>query len=536
MRKIISLLIAMAIVFTLCGCRDTADNSSVQIVYEYETIYVDGTGSESQGSSDNADDNSAQDSDTGKTSSSSKPKGGWVVTPSGSTSSKDKVTGSSSGGSSTESETPPPNLTAEEKKLYKPTSVTITLYDAAKDTYGVTWNTEKKPFNPVIQVCEGSSFNAASAKEYSVNVGQYTTFTTDNREYNYYINKGIIDLSPKKTYTYRACDKAIGVVSNIGTISTKSATADSFSFVHVSDSQTYNSSNINPKDTGAHFRKTLTEISDLKPNFILHTGDMVEYSKYEGYWYNMIDYNWEYYMSIPFMPISGNHETTYRNGSNETFKHFHIKMPTQVDTKLGFFYTFDYCNARFIMLNTNRLSSNCLTDDQLVFLKSALKNNNKKWTIVAMHNPMYSVGSYGANTSKNQIAVALKNQLTELFYNSGVDLVLQGHDHQYFKSYPIKAVDTVDKSHEVRTIGGIKYDVNPKGTIYAMSGASGDQKRGVYDGISAEYKSMFERYENSGSRSYAEIQISGNRLTVNLRKVDTNRYVTNVWSYGIIKE
>jgi hypothetical protein len=153
-----------------------------------------------------------------------------------------------------------------------------------------------------------------------------------------------------------------------------------------------------------------------------------------------------------------------------------------------------------------------------------------------MHNPLYSTGSYGSNPSKNQIAVALKNQLTELFYTGGVDLVLQGHDHQYFKSYPIRAVDTIDKSHEVRTVGGIKYDVNPNGTIYAMSGASGDQKRGYNTEMDPQYASMFERYEHSGSRSYSEIQIDGNRLTLNLRKVDTNQNITNVWSYGIIKE
>lgn len=63
-------------------------------------------------------------------------------------------------------------------------------------------------------------------------------------------------------------------------------------------------------------------------SFFLHTGDIVEWSKYESYWKYMLDYNSQYLMSYPLMAISGNHETSYRNGSNELFKHFNYNIPT----------------------------------------------------------------------------------------------------------------------------------------------------------------------------------------------------------------
>ena len=43
-------------------------------------------------------------------------------------------------------------LTEEDRPLYKPTSLTVTLYDAQKSVYGFTFNTSNKPINPVIQI------------------------------------------------------------------------------------------------------------------------------------------------------------------------------------------------------------------------------------------------------------------------------------------------------------------------------------------------------------------------------------------------
>ena len=81
-------------------------------------------------------------------------------------------------------------------------------------------------------------------------------------------------------------------------------------------------------------------ISDADVRFMVHTGDVVEYSKYQSYWDNMLDANFKYLSKIPVMAISGNHETTYKNGSNETFNRFDYKIPVQANTKLGFYYSF----------------------------------------------------------------------------------------------------------------------------------------------------------------------------------------------------
>lgn len=149
-------------------------------------------------------------------------------------------------------------------------------------------------------------------------------------------------------------------------------------------------------------------------DFIVHTGDVVEYSLYESYWYNMLDKNFTTLCRMPVMAISGNHETLYRSGSNETFKHFNYKIPAQVSTSLGFYYSFVYGNAKFIMLNTVQTGDQALSAEQLNWLKGEL-SQNYRWKIVAMHVPVYSVGKWGSEPGKNTQSNSLKAQLAKLF-------------------------------------------------------------------------------------------------------------------------
>ncbi len=421
-----------------------------------------------------------------------------------------------------------PTVTDEARQYYKPTSVTLSFYDTSASSYGFTWNSEFQPIDPVIQISEGAKFNKNNCKEYKATVKTETVYMPSLTYI--YVCKVEIKLKQNTTYSYRAYDKGAQIASGKATFKTGNLSASSFKFVHVSDSQvTGDSDDYSGEGTGEYFANTLKGIMQGTPDFMIHTGDIVEYSKYEGYWKNMLDFNAEYLMKLPFMAISGNHETTYRAGVNETFKHFNVKIPTQ-ETKFGYYYSFNYGNAKFIMLNTNNLIDNKLEPAQYTWLEKELKNNNKKWTIVSLHNPMYSVGKYGADSSKNYISLALRAQLTKLFADCKVDLVLQGHDHAYSKTFPIKADGTADTNPIYETVDSVKYTVNPTGTIYSMHGPAGNQSRSPYSVDS----SLYEIAAKSNTNSWAEISIEDNRLTVHI-KYFANGTVNTFGSYGILK-
>lgn len=434
--------------------------------------------------------------------------------------------------SNTSSDTPisKPTIDPETAKYYNPTSLTMNFYDTSALSYGFTWNTEFIPIEPVIQICEGKSFNQAKCTEISATVKNEAVLMPGTTYI--YVCKAVVPLKQNTTYTYRAFDKGAGVGSETSTFKTANFKANSFKFVHVSDSQVADTANDHSAiGTGKYFTDTLKGIFKSKPDFMIHTGDIVEYSQYETYWKDMLNTNKKYLMQMPVMAISGNHETTYRAGSNEIFKHFNNKIPAQASTNRGYYYSFEYGNTRFIMLNTNNTDSGGLEREQYNWLVNELKNNKKKWTIVSMHNPMYSVGKYGADPGKNSISIALRSQLTSLFAEYKVDLVLQGHDHAYSKTYPIGMDGGADVSPTYKIENGVEYTVNPNGTIYSMHGPAGNQSRSPYE----VKKNIFEIGMASKTNSWAEITVENNRLTVKVMYAEDGENKL-AFSYGIIKE
>lgn len=231
------------------------------------------------------------------------------------------------------------------------------------------------------------------------------------------------------------------------------------------------------------------------------------------------------------MAISGNHETTYRQGKNETFERFDYKMPEQ-DTEKGFYYSFSYGGVKFIMLNTNRLGGNeGLTSDQYNWLESELKNKTEKWTIVAMHNPMYSVGKWGSDKTKNSIALALAKQLKGLFAQYKVDLVLQGHDHMYSATYPLDG----NGQPTGITVGEDGYYQDPNGVIYVMNGPAGNQSKGTNDlFIDDNNRNLYYYGTTSEQCSLAKFTVDGDKMTVTVKSAASGT-ATVVRQWGIKK-
>ena len=408
----------------------------------------------------------------------------------------------------------------QEKLDYTPTSLTVSLYDTENSVYGFTYNTLAQPLRPVIQISETTDFS--NATEYPAHTEKYSTITKEQGGSftYYYIVKAEIALEAGKTYYYKAYDKYVKVGSRSGMLTAKDLSSDKFTFAHVSDSQSSDNS-------GLAFGKVLASVTNTC-DFVVHTGDVVENSLYEEQWTNMLHANFEYLSKIPVMAISGNHETTYKNGSYETVKHFNNKMPDQ-DAMLGYYYSFTYGNAKFIMLNTNKLNGNQLTNEQYAWLISELEGNSAKWTFVAMHNPMYSAGTYGSNPERNQISLALRSQLHDIFVKYGVDVVLQGHDHLISKTYPL-GVGGGATEENLQKIDGIDYSVSPEGVIYVMSGTAGEQTRTVYQNNSLLYNLALD----SQKSSWSEFSIDGDTLTVTV-KTAKNGNPTEIYKWGVKK-
>ena len=401
---------------------------------------------------------------------------------------------------------------------YWSTSLTVTLYDAKTSKYGFTFSSYELLDEAVIQ------FRKAGEDEWEnfvPRLEEATAYDSDNNKFTYYVYKTEITLEPGVEYEYRVGDANMELFSSTATLKARDPNAETFTFVHVSDSQ----------KGPTEFGRVLKSVSS-RADFIIHTGDVVQDAIYEYQWTDMLAGNFGYIATVPIMAISGNHETGYANCYNETYEHFNQKIPTQSSTEKGYYYSFEYGNVKFIMLNTNDLSNKQLKPDQYNWLISELENNTCKWTVVSMHNPLYSVEKYGVDPSYNSIALKLQEQLQGVFAKYGVDIVLQGHDHTISRTHPLDGNGKVT-TETIETINGINYSVDPSGVIYVMNGPAGAQSRDL-NSYAENYMHLYEYAQGSFKASWAEFEVSGDTITVTVKYNDNGAQFT-YYKWGIKK-
>lgn len=298
------------------------------------------------------------------------------------------------------------------------------------------------------------------------------------------------NLEKGKAYSYK-----IGAESGYvyGAFIVEKEQAQSITAVHMSDAQTKNLSKTNV------WRNTFTKAVDTAGkglDLALYNGDQFDQNNSSGKdgtptrflrFTKAIDVIADYKFDIPYMTSSGNHEPSvaYANYLDGDIKYAGFNED-------GCFYSFDYQNAHFVVLNTNDIVS---YTEQLDWLKADLDAaSSAKWKIVMMHISPYSTGDHSNKTENKNIV----QKLTPIFSEKHVDLVLQAHDHTYNKTLPYKwdaagftttwnNSDVVNLEPQTETKDNIVYDKNPNGTYYVTTGSAGHRcGEAESDGIWAE--------------------------------------------------
>lgn len=125
---------------------------------------------------------------------------------------------------------------------------------------------------------------------------------------------------------------------------------------------------------------------------------------------------------VPFHAVLGNHDIRTANGAPQVaYKPFGMK---------GRFYNLKRGLVEFFMLDTN---GNADWRRQVSWLRTVLSQSSAPWKVVVGHHPIYSSGFYG-----NDPGLAAK--LTGLMQRHGVQLYINGHDHNYERSKPLKGI------------------------------------------------------------------------------------------------
>jgi Calcineurin-like phosphoesterase len=151
---------------------------------------------------------------------------------------------------------------------------------------------------------------------------------------------------------------------------------------------------------------------------------------------------------LMFRGAQGNHDAD-NSGSSEYLRLFGQNNWTS---------SFNYKNVHFVPIDTESNTDAAALDKDLA---TAKQDPNIKWIVAFYHKPIYT-----SPTNHEPDEAGIKNIVVPLFDKYHVDLVLQAHNHNYQRSYPLKA----DMVTETRPDSVYQ---SPKGSIYMVVGTGG---------------------------------------------------------------
>ncbi len=156
------------------------------------------------------------------------------------------------------------------------------------------------------------------------------------------------------------------------------------------------------------------------------------------------------------------------------------------------YYSFDYANVHFIMLDT-QASSMSADSEMLSWLQADLAATEQKWIIAAFHHPPYTHGSHNSDSRRDSGGRmrVVREKVLPLLEAAGADLVLSGHSHMYERSFLLGCHYAESDSLQTsmlrdKTMGvDVAYKKPGRdgfsGTVYTVIGSSSKSDQGSLD-------------------------------------------------------
>jgi hypothetical protein len=232
---------------------------------------------------------------------------------------------------------------------------------------------------------------------------------------------------------------------------------------------------------GGKPERTISNMLTKDPELVLSTGDL-SYSRTADCWFDVVsplDKNGK--INIAF----GDHDIDKNlTRFNQYMDHFNLTQP---------YYSFNYQNVHFLAMATGKgtVIPYNETSKQYEFVEQDLSdaNNNEEidWIIVYSYRPLYS------SPTNHPVLDSLQDAYHSLFDKYGVDLVLQGHNHNYQRTYPLTYNNT-DPSTPVITDRHTRDYKNEKGAIFLTVGTGGKDLHN----FTAQKPFVIEQFERHG--------------------------------------
>ena len=286
------------------------------------------------------------------------------------------------------------------------------------------------------------------------------------------------DLEPDTSYAYTVGDGSEGGWSAPHSVRTAPSSKRDFAFLYLGDAQ-----------CGLErWGELLHAAHKHRPDagFLLLAGDLVDRGNERTNWDHFFLRAAGVFEEIPFMPAVGNHE--YLDKGPMIYRGtFDLPQngPRGIDSNLV--YSFEYSDAFVAVLDSNLgIYDSRLARAQAEWLDRALAGTKATWKFVTFHHPVYASHVSRENPQ-------LEAAWGPVFDKHHVDMVLQGHDHAYLRTRPIREGSPVASP--------------AKGTVYVVS-VSGEK---FYDQNPRDYTAR--GMTNLATYQTIDIQVKEKRLT-----------------------
>lgn len=378
-----------------------------------------------------------------------------------------------------------------------PSMLTVTFGEDPTTDKNFVWFTDPRIMGTDIQYMEGT-FDEAKAIEVS---GTYKLYETTTPAIDLgifatlqYVNTArhsvkLTGLKSNTTYEYRVGSAVDGYWSPVYKFKTAPSEKDhSFELLLMTDIQ---GSSRYAYEAASKIMNKADSVFENGYDFVINCGDVVDNSKNDIQWRYFLDIMQENWGNTTQVVATGNHskyayETPnrdklkdriktytlmYEGGYSDTYNyeaelHYEIDAPEQ-DRSTGVYYSFDYSGVHFTVLNTNDVTKEKgLSKEQVDWLIEDLSGTELKHKIVIMHKGIYTTGSHNADKEVER----MRKQLTPIFAENGVSVVLQGHDHTYSESYYLDA-----NGNPVENNAKEKNKIGSEGTLYITLGTMGEK-------------------------------------------------------------
>lgn len=148
---------------------------------------------------------------------------------------------------------------------------------------------------------------------------------------------------------------------------------------------------------------------------------------------------------VKFYASLGNHDFQTKQGRDQiAYSGYNMK---------GRFYSFTQGPVQFFALDTNLAyigdeRGEALWQSQLRWLRAALMRSRSPWRVVFAHHAVYSSGQHGSSEK-------LISELVPILERYGVQLYVNGHDHNYERTEPINGTTYITSGNgaKLRDVG-----------------------------------------------------------------------------------